>query len=72
MIALMDGSIHSSAEDVQTPLYFYSGTDWCRGYLFEDNVNIKHVSKEGGVKEYVNYVNIPEYGLDCLSRHSKS
>ena len=24
------------------------------------------------VKEYVNYVSIPEYGLDCQSRHSKS
>jgi hypothetical protein len=24
------------------------------------------------VKEYVNYVNIPKYGLDCLSRRSKS
>jgi len=24
------------------------------------------------VKEYVNYVNMPESGLDCKSRHSKS
>ena len=24
------------------------------------------------VKEYVNYVNMPEYGLDCQISHSKS
>ena len=27
---------------------------------------------EGDVKEYVNYVNMPEYGLDCQISHSKS
>ena len=32
----------------------------------------QQVSKGGRVKEYVNYVNMPEYGLDCLSRRSKS
>ena len=25
-----------------------------------------------GVQEYVNYVNMPKYGIDCLSRCSKS
>ena len=32
----------------------------------------QQVSKEGSVKEYVNYVSMPEYGLDCQSRRSKS
>ena len=26
----------------------------------------QHVSKGGLVKEYMNYVNMPEYGLDCV------
>ena len=29
-------------------------------------------SKGGSVKEYVNCMSMPEYGLDCQSRHSKS
>jgi hypothetical protein len=32
----------------------------------------QQVSKGGSVKEYVNYVSMPEYGLDCQSRCSKS
>ncbi len=32
----------------------------------------QQVSKEGSIKEYVNCVSIPEYGLDCQSRLSKS
>ena len=32
----------------------------------------KIVKKLNIVEEYVNYVNMPEDGLDCLSRRSKS
>jgi hypothetical protein len=32
----------------------------------------QQVSKGGSVKEYVNCVSIPKYGLDCQSRRSKS
>ena len=32
----------------------------------------QQVSKGGSVKEYVNYVSMPEYGLDGQSRRSKS
>jgi hypothetical protein len=32
----------------------------------------QQVSKGGSVKGYVNYVSMPEYGLDFQSRHSKS
>ena len=32
----------------------------------------QQVSKGGSVKEYVNYVSMSEYGLDCQSRRSKS
>jgi hypothetical protein len=32
----------------------------------------QQVSKGGSVKEYVNCVSIPENGLDCQSRRSKS
>ena len=64
----MDGRIISSAEDVQRTLY--KGPDWCRGYLLRRPR--QQVSKGGSVKEYVNYVSMTEYGLDCQSRHSKS
>ncbi len=48
--------------------------DWCRGYRLEDRVNksVKGGVLGGSVKEYVNCVSIPEYGLDWQSRHSKS
>ena len=68
MIALMDGRMISSAEDVQGTLY--KGPDWCRGYLLRKPR--QQVSKGGSVKEYVNYVSMTEYGLDCQSRRSKS
>lgn len=68
MIALMDGRMISSAEDVQGTLY--RGPDWCRGYLLRRPR--QQVSKGGSVKEYVNYVSMTEYGLDCQSRRSKS
>jgi hypothetical protein len=32
----------------------------------------QQVSKEGSVKEYVNCMSMPEYGLDCQSGRSKS
>ena len=64
----MDGRILSSAEDVQRTLY--KGPDWCRGYLLRRPR--QQVSKGGSVKEYVNYVSVTEYGLDCQSRRSKS
>ncbi len=44
MIALIDGRIFRSAEDVLRPLYY--GTDWCSVYLLEDRVN---KSVKGGV-----------------------
>ena len=64
----MDGRMISSAEDVQGTLY--RGPDWCRGYLLRRPR--QQVSKGGSVKEYVNYVSMTEYGLDCQSRRSKS
>ena len=64
----MDGRIYSNIEDVQRTLY--QGPDWCRGYLLRRPR--QQVSKGGSVKEYVNYVSMTEYGLDCQSRRSKS
>jgi hypothetical protein len=32
----------------------------------------QQVSKGGSVKEHVNCMSMPEYGLDCQSRRSKS
>ena len=32
----------------------------------------QQVSKGGSVEEYVNYMSMPENGLDCQSRRSKS
>ncbi len=58
----------SSAEDVQRTLY--KGPDWCRGYLLRRPR--QQVTKGGSVKEYVSYVSVTEYGLDCQSSHSKS
>ena len=64
----MDGRILSSAEDVQRTLY--KGPDWCREYL--NSRQRQQVSKGGSVNEYVNYVSMTEYGLECQSRRSKS